>query len=81
MSHRHKSGEGSVIPEGEADSFFGYDIVIENMNRGSVRMNKRQTILLVIIILAVALYCWILFFEIPDKTASIMNSNSVHIQG
>lgn len=32
-------------------------------------MNKRQAILLVIIVLAIAVYLWILFFELPDKTA------------
>lgn len=31
-------------------------------------MNKRQMILLILIIAAVLLYCWILFFELPDKT-------------
>ncbi|WP_255363022.1 hypothetical protein [Sporosarcina sp. P33] len=31
-------------------------------------MNKRQSILLAVIILAVIVYCWILFFELPDKT-------------
>lgn len=31
-------------------------------------MNKRQMILLFLIIAAVLLYCWILFFELPDKT-------------
>lgn len=31
-------------------------------------MNKRQLILLILIIAAVLLYCWILFFELPDKT-------------
>ncbi|WP_157111219.1 MULTISPECIES: hypothetical protein [Sporosarcina] len=31
-------------------------------------MNKRQAILLIIIILAIAVYCWILFFELPNKT-------------
>ncbi|MDV6377490.1 hypothetical protein ORD22_04350 [Sporosarcina sp. GW1-11] len=30
-------------------------------------MNKRQTILLIIICIAIAIYCWILFFELPDK--------------
>lgn len=32
-------------------------------------MNKRQLLLFVIIIAAVLLYCWILFFEVPAKTA------------
>ncbi|WP_158232454.1 hypothetical protein [Sporosarcina sp. P13] len=32
-------------------------------------MNRRQTILLIIIGIAIAIYCWILFFELPDKTA------------
>lgn len=32
-------------------------------------MNKRQAILLAIIVLAIAVYLWILFFELPDKTA------------
>lgn len=31
-------------------------------------MNKRQAILLIVIILAIAVYCWILFFELPNKT-------------
>lgn len=31
-------------------------------------MNKRQAILLAIIVLAIAVYLWILFFELPDKT-------------
>lgn len=31
-------------------------------------MNKRQMILLILIIAAVLLYCWILLFELPDKT-------------
>lgn len=31
-------------------------------------MNKRQMILLILIIAAVLLYCWILYFELPDKT-------------
>ncbi|WP_303968300.1 hypothetical protein [Sporosarcina ureae] len=31
-------------------------------------MNKRQLILLIVIILAIAVYCWILFFELPNKT-------------
>ncbi|WP_255408203.1 hypothetical protein [Sporosarcina sp. P3] len=32
-------------------------------------MNKRQAILLTVIIVAIAVYCWILFFELPNKTA------------
>ncbi|WP_255407629.1 MULTISPECIES: hypothetical protein [Sporosarcina] len=32
-------------------------------------MNKRQTILLIVILVAIAVYCWILFFELPNKTA------------
>ncbi len=32
-------------------------------------MNKRQAILLAIIVLAIAVYLWILFFELPNKTA------------
>lgn len=44
-------------------------------------MNRRQAILLTIIILAVALYCWILFFEIPDKTAFKPESSSVEMTG
>ncbi|WP_158233922.1 hypothetical protein [Sporosarcina sp. P34] len=31
-------------------------------------MNKRQAILLIVIILAIAVYCWILFVELPNKT-------------
>lgn len=38
------------------------------MGGGRGVMNKRQAILLIIIILAIAVYCWILFFELPNKT-------------
>lgn len=33
-------------------------------------MNRRQTVLLIIIIAAILLYCWILFIELPEKTAA-----------
>lgn len=38
------------------------------MCEGRELMNKRQLILLIVIILAIAVYCWILFFELPNKT-------------
>lgn len=38
------------------------------MSGGREVMNKRQAILLIIIIVAIAVYCWILFFELPTKT-------------
>ena len=38
------------------------------MGGGRELVNKRQTILLIVIIVAIAMYCWILFFELPNKT-------------
>ncbi|WP_153730711.1 hypothetical protein [Sporosarcina obsidiansis] len=42
-------------------------------------MNRRQTILLTIIIVAILLYCWILFFELPDKMSIGMTQENIEM--